>query len=177
MSIEHVQSTPVSNAYAVPAVANTTGEGAPGYLREVTGYLTIPASASADSTLRFVRVPSNAKVKSVRLTTEAGGGSAAIDIGVYYPVDSVHTDVVGSAIDQDFFASAVVISSAVPMTEVVNEAGGANASYLISEFDTPLWQALGLTVDPGGELDIVGTLTVAISSAAKLAAVSVAFVV
>lgn len=175
MAVEHVKSTPVTNSDASPVVPNEAGIGAPGYLREVSASVSMPASSSADSTFRYVRVPTTAKIKQVRFASAAGGGSAATDIGVYYPTTGKTgvADLVANTIDRDFFASAVVFSSAVRWTDVTNEAA---ADYLTSEINTPLWQALGLSTDPGGYFDIVASLTVAVDVAATSTAISVVYV-
>lgn len=175
MAVEHVKSTPVTNSDAVPAVPNTTGEGGPGYLREVSGYLTAPASASADSTFRFVRVPTTAVVKSVVVSSEAQG-AGKIDVGVYYPATgkTAKADLAANAIDQNFFASDVDLASAVQPTDVTFQAG---AGYLRSEINTPLWSALGLSSDPGGFFDIVGTVhTTAVTTGTGVATLSVRYV-
>ena len=174
MAIVHVKSTPVTNADATPVVPNTTGEGAKGYLVEVSGYVTIPASASDDSTLRFVRVPTTAKVKSVRFASEAQAAGAC-NIGVYYPTTGYTgvPDLVANTIDEAFFASAVALTSASGWTDVTHEAG---AGYLLSEINTPLWQALGLTADPGGFFDIAMTLSTAVTTGLGVAALSVSYV-
>lgn len=176
MAVEHVKSTPVTNADAQPPVANTVGEGAPGSLREVSGFVTVPASSSVDSTFRFVRVPTNAVIKAVVITSVDQGSSGDVDIGVYYPTTgrTATADLAANAIDQDFFASAVDINAAaLAPTDVTFEAG---AGYTRSEWNTPLWEALGLPSDPGGEgFDIVGTLTEAVDTGGVLA-VSVRYV-
>lgn len=166
MAVEHVKSTPITDLDATPAVAQTSGEGGPGYLRSVEGFSTAVASSSTDSTYRFVRVPTNAVIKNVRF---ASGAQAAgtLDIGVYYPVigKTGLPDLAANAIDQDFFASAVAVTAASGLTDVTFEAG---AGYLISEWNLPLWQALGLTSDPGGFFDIVGTVATAITTGAAV---------
>lgn len=173
MAVEHVKSTPVSNFDATPAVANTAGEGGPGYLRSVEGSLTVPASSSIDSTLRFVQVPTNAVIKNVRVTTAAQTVGVA-DFGVYYPVSGKTgvADLAANAIDQDFFASAVDLGTALPWTDITFEAG---AGYLRSEINLPLWEALGLTSDPGGFFVIAATVTTAVTTGAGLAAVQVVY--
>jgi hypothetical protein len=169
MSVEHIKSTPVTNLDATPVVPNTEGEGAQGYLREVTGSLVAPASASADSTFRFVRVPSNCKVKRVRITSQAQA-AGKVDVGVYYPASTAHPDLAANAIDQDFFATDVDLASAVQPTDITNESG----TYTADKWNQPLWQAVGLTSDPGGFFDIVGTVhTTAVTTGTGIVGLSV----
>lgn len=164
MAVDHVKSSFITNADASPSVANTAGEGGPARLSIVDGSAVGVASSSINSTYQFVRVPSNCKIK--RLWFESAAQTAgALDLGVYYATDGEGKQptalVAASAIDQDFFASAVVVSTAVVITEVTNESG----TYTIDKRTQPLWQAVGLTADPGGYFDIVGTLTTAFTTA------------
>lgn len=164
MAVDHVKSTFVTNADASPAVANTAGEGAQAPLKSIEGSAVGVASSSIASTYQFVRVASNCKIK--QLWFESGAQTAgAMDIGLYYATDGQGGKptalVAASAIDQDFFASAVVVSTAVAMSEVSNESG----TYTFDKRTQPLWQAVGLTADPGGFFDITGTLTVAFTTA------------
>lgn len=173
MAVEHVKSTPITDLDATPAVAQTAGEGGPGYLRSVEGFLTVPASASIDSTFRFVRVPTNAVVKQV-LATSAAQAAGEVDIGVYYPTigKTGLPDLAANAIDQDFFASAYSWAAASAPTDVTFEAGAGN---LRSEWNTPLWSALGLTSDPGGFFDIVATVTTAVTTGTGIAGLRVVY--
>lgn len=164
MALQHVKSTPITNADAVPVVPSTTGEGAPGYSREVTGSVTGVASSNADSTYRMVRLPTTAKVKQVRITSQAQT-AGKVDLGVYYPTTGRTglADLAANAIDQDFFATDVDLASAVQPTDVTNESG----TYTIDKWNQPLWQAVGLTSDPGGFFDLVATVhTTAFDAAA-----------
>ena len=174
MAVDHVKSTSITNLDAVPRVENTAGEGAPGLLREVTGFATAVASSSADSTYQLVRIPTNACVKSI-IFESAAQTAGKFDLGVYY--DSGPPDylalLAAAAVDQDFFASDIDCASAVVPTEVVNESG----SYTINERNLPLWQAIGLSADPGGMFDIVATVhTTAVTTGTGVFGVSVRYV-
>lgn len=155
MAVEHVKSTPITNLDAIPVSQVTTGEGGPGYLRTNGGYATVLASSSVDSTYQLVRLPSTAKVK--RIVFESGAQTAgAFDLGVYYQSGApLYTALLAAAaIDQDFFATAIDCAAAVARTDVTNESG----TYTAAKREQPLWQALGLTSDPGGYFDIVATV-------------------
>lgn len=174
MAVVHQFSTPLSNVLATPYIKNADGAGAQGYLKEVTGSIAATAAASVDSTARFVRVPTNAKVKRVRVTSQAQG-AGKYDFGVYYPTDGKTglADLAANAIDQDFFATAVDFASAVQPTDITNGSG----TYTADKWNQPLWQALGLTSDPGGEFDIVGTVvTTAVTTGTGIIGLSVEFV-
>jgi hypothetical protein len=174
MAVDHVKSTPITNSDATPVVANNTGGGAQGHLKEVTGSSVAVASSSADATYRFCRVPSNAKVKRVVITSEAQG-AGKLDIGVYYPTTGPTgvADLAANAIDQDFFATVVDCASAVQPTDITNESG----TYTIDKWNKALWDAVGLTSDPGGYFDIVGTVkTTAVTTGTGIWGLSVAYV-
>jgi hypothetical protein len=163
MAVDHVKSTPITNLDAKPAVANTAGEGAPVALKTVDAIVTAVASSSINATYQFVRVPSNCKVKTVVFESEAQA-AGAIDIGVYYATDGEGGQptalLAAAAISQALFASAVALTSASGPTEVINESG----TFTLDKRSQPLWQAAGLSADPGGMFDIVGTLTTAITT-------------
>jgi hypothetical protein len=160
MAIVHVKSTPVTNSDAVPATANTAGEGGPAKLNWSEGSVTVTAAATIDSTFQMIRVPSTAKIKKLWFES-AAQAAGQVDIGVYYATDGLGgrplTLLASQAIDQDFFASGVIVTGAVTITEVTNE----STTYTADKRVQPLWQAAGLTVDPGGNLDIVATVVTA----------------
>lgn len=163
MAVDHVKSTVITNLDALPAVAPTAGEGGPAPQKTIDGYATAVASSSQNATYQLVRIPSNAKVKSIIFESEAQAGGT-VDLGLYYATDGEGGKptslLAANAIDQDFFASAIAVTSAVTPTEVVNESG----TYTLDKRQQPIWQAAGLTSDPGGYFDIVGTIATAITT-------------
>lgn len=174
MAVVHLFSTPLTNLLTIPLVPNPTGGGAPGDVKEVTGAVAVTAAASADSTIRLARVPTNAKVKSVVLSSQAQG-AGKVDVGVYYPTDgkTALADLAANAIDQDFFATVVDLASAVQPTDITNESG----TYTMDKWNQPLWQAVGLSSDPGGFFDIVATVkTTDITTGTGILGLSVRFV-
>lgn len=176
MAVDHVKSTPVTNSDAVPIVPNTTGEGAPGNMRTIEGSATAVASSSVDATYQLVRLPSNAKVKTMSFES-AAQGAGKFDIGAYYATDGLIGKptalLAANAISQAFFAAAIDCASAVAITSITNSAG----NYTMDKRVQPLWQALGLTSDPGGNIDIVATVkTTAVTTGTGLFGVHVTFV-
>jgi hypothetical protein len=164
MAVDHVKSTPVTNLDAVPVVQPTAGEGGAAMLKTISsGDVVGIAASSINATYQFVRVPSNAKVKQVIFDSEAQA-AGAIDIGVYYATDGEGGKpaalLAANAISQALFASAVALTALSQPTDVTNESG----TYTPLKRNQPLWQAAGLSSDPGGYFDIVGTLTVAITT-------------
>ncbi len=157
MSVDHVKSSFITNLDASPAVANTAGEGGPAPTKTIEGSAVAVASSSADATYQLVRIPSNCKVKSL-LFESAAQGAGAFDVGLYYATDGENKAptalLAAAAIDQDFFATVIDCASAVAITEIVNESG----TYTIDKRTQPIWQAVGLTADPGGMFDVVATV-------------------
>lgn len=157
MATSHLKSTPITNLDTIPAVPNTTGEGSPGYVRTVEGFVTVNAADAAGSTYQLVRVPSNAKIASLQFQSEAQG-AGKVQLGVYYStskVDGTQSSLQGTAIDVKFFSDDIDLTSAVLPGEKVFGTGGNNTP---DKRNQPLWQAAGLTSDPGGFFDIVATV-------------------
>jgi hypothetical protein len=164
MAVDHVKSAAITNADASPPVANTSGEGGPAHLLSVSsGSVVALASSSQNATYQFVRVPSNCKVKQL-IFESAAQAAGAIDIGVYYATNGEGNQptalLAANAISQALFASAVALTSASGPTDVTNESG----NYTPDMRNEPLWKAAGLSSDPGGMFDIVGTLSTAVTT-------------
>src|SRR3569623_2147217 len=88
--------------------------------------------------------------------------AGAIDIGAYYATDGEGGKptslLAANAINQAIFDSAIALTSASQPTNVIYESGTNTPAKRYM----PLWQALGLSSDPGGYIDIVCTLSTAI---------------
>jgi hypothetical protein len=180
MATENLKSTQITNQDATPATVSTAGEGGPQPLRFVdSSGVTGTDGVVLGSTYQMVRIPSKAKVKKVFacLETTSGVTTFTADIGLYYSTcpngndgtkqSNVATVVSGTTgptvVDADFFASAVALAAIVTPTDYTNESG----TYTLAKRVQPIWQAAGLSADPGGMLDIVLTLTATASGAAK----------
>ena len=149
MAVVAIKSAALTNRDATPKVLNNPNAGNAGIVRNTFGRVTSTSGDSTGSVYRCVEVPSNARVKSVRLFTTALGGSAAADIGVYR-----NTADGGAVVTAAVFATATTLVSAVAGTEMA-------ATITIAKREQPLWQAAGMSADPGGTLDIALTLTAA----------------
>lgn len=155
MAVETIKSTSISNLDASPVVANTAGAGAQAALLVQTEYVTVSAAASATSKYPMIRVATNVKIKSLVGEWEAMG-AGKVNLSAYYsdsatdgtPVALQGTLVAGG--DQ-FFASDVDLAAASSGSQLINESG----NNPLSKRNMPLWQALGLTADPGGFFDLV----------------------
>jgi len=157
MAVDHVKSTIITNLDASPVVQPTAGEGGPAPHKLIDGWATAIAASSVDATYQLCRVPSNCKIKSIFLESEAQG-AGAFDLGVYYATDGEGGKptalLAAAAISRALFASAVSCA-AIVATDVTNESG----TYSLDKRTQPLWQAAGLIADPGGYFDIVATVT------------------
>jgi len=158
MAVDHVKSTPITNFDASPILTPTSGgQGGPARLMHSDGYSTAVASSSADATYQLVRLPSTAKVKRITFESEAQT-AGKFDIGVYYATDGrvgkATSLLAAAAVDQDFFATVIDCASAVGRTDITNE----STTYTLDKRSQPLWQAAGLSADPGGNLDICATV-------------------
>jgi hypothetical protein len=153
-----IDSTLISNRAATPRVANEPWNDAK---LKTTGAGIVEVSTDTDATdeLRFCRVRSNALVKRVLLSCDAVSTSGAMDVGIYRTDDDG-----GAVVDADFFASAQVVTSALVDSNVTHESG----VYGIEDRDKPLWEALGLSVDPQVWYDVAGTVTTDMGGAGTL---------
>lgn len=136
-----------------------------GRIKESIGTVEAVSGDSIGSTYRLVRVSSSDRISRVLLSCDAIT-TAAADIGIYETAVNG-----GAAVDADFFASAQVLTSALVNSDVTHESG----VFDIAAIEKPLWQALGLTKDPGKLYDVVATLTAA-AGAAGTVAIKVQFV-
>jgi hypothetical protein len=159
MTTEALKSTAITNLDASPIVANTAGHGAPAWLKSVDGYLTVSASMAAGSTYRLVRIPTKAIVKHLFFESQAQG-AGAFNLSVYYSDSTTDGTAVANqglivpTTGDQFFASDINCASAVASADYVNESG----NYTPDLRQKQLWDALGLTSDPGGYFDIVAVV-------------------
>lgn len=153
MAVVNTKASAITAADAGTAVKkNLTA----GILKECAGTLEAVSGDSIASVFRLARVPSNARISRVLLSCDAITTCAG-DVGVY-DVAAVNS---GAVIDADFFASAQSLATALANTDVTHESG----VFGVEDIEQPLWQALGLSADPGKQYDIAVTLTAAAGSA------------
>lgn len=151
MATEALKSGAITNRDATPQVKNNSALEA-GMMKACVGTVEM-TTADAGSTYRMFEVPSNCRVDQLLLYCDDVGNAGAIDIGVYQTTANG-----GAVVDADFFASAVDINTAaLNGSDVTHESG----VYNIDDVEKPLWQALGLSSDPGIFYDIVLTSTTA----------------
>lgn len=144
MGTSALKSSVLTNRDATPRVANNSRL-AGAHLRTTLGSVTSVAADDTSSRYRMVEVPSNALIRGVYLSSVAQG-AGAVNVGVYRNTAD------GSAVvSASLFAAAVSVAAAVNRSDVTNSGG----SYTNDKREQPLWQAAGLSADPGGTLDIV----------------------
>lgn len=161
MAVTNRNSSQIANAVASPAVRNDS-TAADAELRSVLGYVANAADDDATSIHRIARLPSHCSVRSIKLTTGDASTAGAFNLGLYYPVGHPNSPA-GAVIDADFFASAFALTNGpYSKTELIDESG----EYTIAEQILPLWQAAGLSSDPGGYLEVAATISTTYNGAA-----------
>lgn len=143
-------------------------EGAPGAIRDVVGADNLPASADAGSKMRLISVPSSARIVDLDYAKETTGTSA-LDVAVFYPTDIPQGGLNAPAASNE----AALISSSAFATNISGSdlgvgwttALGLAATPTLQKRMQPLWQLLGLSTDPGIDLDIGFTVRTATAEA------------
>lgn len=150
MAVANTKSTHITNADATAPLL-TNDYISKGVLYECVGTVETLAADDAASVYRLCRVPSNARISSILLGTDAITGASASDVGVYRTAKDG-----GAVVDADFFANDVDISSATAFTEVILQAtvtDKAKVEYRLWEMFPGTW-----TVDPQCDLDLCVTV-------------------
>jgi hypothetical protein len=159
MAVEALKTTAITNLDASPIVANTAGYGAPAILHSVDGYITVSAAASTTSTYRMVRLPTKAIVKHLFFESQAQG-AGKFNLSAYYSDSATdgtsvaNQGVIVPTTGDQFWASDIDCAAAVVSADYINESG----NYPVNKRQKQLWDALGLTSDPGGFIDVVAVV-------------------
>ena len=172
MAADTLKSLSVTTLDTIPAIANTAGEGGQGFLKSINDFVTPTAAglASTSSTYKMVRLPSNVKVKAMKLSVAAAietSTGLTLDLGAYYSdstVDGTNYANQGVLISANAFLAA---SSAFQSSAVADV--NAFAAVSPAKRNLPLWSVLGLASDPGGFIDIVLAVHAAATGAASQA--------
>jgi hypothetical protein len=117
MANSEIETTQITNAEAVPPVANDVAHSG-GKMRMCSDKFETTTSLDAGDIVALCRLPANASVKSIKLYLDALT-SGAVDIGLYTGADSSNLTVA----DVDAYAAAVAIG------------GGADKSGLEVAFE------------------------------------------
>jgi hypothetical protein len=165
-----LKSPSITNREATPRVLNNPGTGGSGVLRLTQGYLaSVTASLSATSVIRLCEIDAFAVVESVTFASAAQAGGT-IDLGLY----KTNADG-GAAVDSDFFATAIAVTSAVVLTDETNE----STTNTIAKQNQPLWQAAGVSTAPapGTKYDICATIATDITTGTGAIGVKVRYTI
>ncbi|VVE74083.1 hypothetical protein PCA31118_04676 [Pandoraea captiosa] len=160
MAVVTVKSTTITNRDAVPSIISD-GRLERGSIRSSHGYVSATNGDSVNSKYILASLPSTAMVRAIYLSCANLGASSAVNLGVYR-----NTKDGGAAVSASLFAAAQATSAALSRADATN-AGG---TYTLDKQEQPLWQAAGLTADPGGTLDIVATVQAAIAATGLIGA-------
>jgi hypothetical protein len=159
MAVVNTKPTTITNRDSTPPVLND-GRIQRGVLKSAVGSVAVGAADSATSYYPLVEVPTTAMVRSVFLTAVAGMTTLAGNVGVFKTTANnggVTTGVAAAASSNTFFASAQSAATLQARTDVTN----TGTTYPTDKREQPLWQAIGLTADPGGTFDIGFQVTTA----------------
>lgn len=153
-------STLATGAFATPRViSNPQNTGAP-FNRGASHSMT--TAEVANDVVALFSVPTNIAVRAVLLSSDGAGAAGAVDIGLYTINEAGDTE---TAVDRDLFTSAQSVAGALVRSDVTAEAG----TITIDERFLPLWQAAGLTADPGGIFWVCATVTTAVDATTLIA--------
>jgi hypothetical protein len=126
--------TLVANFEASPQVASNAHE-LHGVLRVAQGTVALAAGDSTDNDIVMLApIPSNASIASLKIASDALGGSCTFNVGLY------QTN--GTVVDEDVYATLVADEGA--MTDVRTEAANINT------IGQQVWEDAGASADPGG---------------------------
>lgn len=169
MAVTNRNSTAVADMVAIPRVPVNPTKGSPGQLFETAGYVANAADDDATSIYRFCRVPSNARISQVLLTTGDATTAGNISVGIY------QTEANGGAlVDVDLFASEVALTGGPFVNSDITY---ESTEYTAAESVKPLWEVLGLTADPSIEYDVCALITTTYNAAAVGTLLKVRYVI
>jgi len=146
----NVNSTWITNAVATPAVATNSNKAA-GRVMNAKSVATVSATQASGDTIRLVRVPSNARIDAVLLSTGDATTAGAINLGIWQTVENG-----GAVVDADLFASALALTGG-PFSR--SDQTWESGEYTYAESCLPLWEVLGLSADPVREYDVVAQVS------------------
>lgn len=165
MATFNILSTILTNRDATPKVLSDALL-AKGEVCDTYGQIqTSTASDGVDSLYRMFSIPSNARIASIVLQADALGSGCKLDVGVYWPTfipvgAGLSASNQSAVIATQFFCSALGCSAATAATNVMN----SNGANTIAKQELPLWSAIGLSADPGIDLDIVVHVNAAVAA-------------
>jgi hypothetical protein len=136
-------STLVANFEASPQVASNAHE-LHGVVRVAQGTVALAAGDSTDNDIvMFAPIPTNASITSLKVGSDALGGSCTFNVGLYT------SD--GTVVDEDAYAT--LVADAAAMTDVRTEEADINT------IGQQVWEDGGASSDPGGYYYVAATFS------------------
>lgn len=165
MATENVAGTFIKNVTATPPVPNT------GYYkgRVLRSWGSAKSTTGVDvgSCYGLTRIASRAVIHSVLWTCDALSTSVTMDLGVYSITNPFAPVAASKPVtdSQECFAADIDCSSALTRVDKVY----TNSSFMTTtKFGQPLWQILGLTVDPNVDYDVCATSTASMTAGGNM---------
>lgn len=170
MSVYNIKSRFLANRDSSPSVLTNPGVGQ-GVMKAVIGVeRTSPEGISkgaAGSALRLISIPSNARLHSLEYGT-ADIETSLLNIAVWYPTELPQgaENSVAASNEAALISSSAFIAgfSGLDGGQIWKDCMGANATPTLVARSYPLWQMLGLSADPGVDLDIGFSVETAVTT-------------
>lgn len=137
----------IANAIATPKVLNSPNR-SNAVTMEVAALITPLAAEVAPSVHRFMRVPSNARVSSLKMSAADATVGGSYDFGLY-DIDG------GAVVDIDFFALNFLLNAGPFFNADVIQV--AAVAGVLADGEKMVWELLGLANDPKKLYDVAGT--------------------
>lgn len=165
MAVVNTKSTIITNLDTSPPVLNeVTSYG--GRVRSQCGTVEVAAADDDGSVYRFARVPSNARIISIKRYNDAITAATVYDLGLYQTAANG-----GAVVSQEAYGSDIDINAGT--TVGVEHAFEARN---IDKIANKVWQDAGLTADSQREYDICLTAST-VGSAAGTISLEVQYVI
>lgn len=179
MATETLKTTAITNMDATPPLRATAGKEGPGMRAMVLGSVNPSNAVTSGSLYRLARVPSN--VRNLKVSLEVDGTITTLtgDVTLYY--SDLSSDEVGSGAGLSGLVNNLSGASALFATAyaaggqtagVIQDITNKSGNYGPLARQKELWDAAGLSSDPGGFFDVVflTTATNSLTAGATLAA-------
>lgn len=173
MAIVTTKTTAIFNRDSVPSVIND-GRIERATVESGTGVVIVGAADSITSYYPMVSIPSSANVRAVLASCPAGMTTLAGDVGVFKNTRDSGGVALGTEAftgSTTFFASAQSFAAALNRQDITNE----STNYTSAKREQPIWQAIGLSVDPNTTFDVGIKVTTANTGAAGNIAIEVLY--
>ena len=134
----------------------------------------VPDSAAND-TIGLARFRSTDRILSMTLACDALG-AGTLDVGLFRPTDTYDATASTSYYDVDAYVDGFALTAAVgavniSTTRATNAPMAPGIGFNASNYAKTLWEVAGLSSDPGGYIDLVGTTVTETSAAGTLVVV------